>query len=316
MIKVVATVLAPLVVLALAACTGPSPAPAAGTAPGTCLSAYNGTDADRTSAVACTEEHLFDVFGTAVWPGMADALAAGDAGDLHDQLVDAGSTPLSEAYWDWALPNCTSMMREAIGLTGEIDGVSLDDLDAVPPGPWLRDASLPAREAFIAGDHTTLCSVTWTDQDDRDRAVAYPEGVTVLDMLGSGFPSDQRSCFTRVDNDYTPTACDEPHSGQYLLVFDGLPSLGAEWLATKEVGVGFPDYSALDDYCTVALDRILPGILDPADRIVWSDDWGTAGWEDYDGSIDPTREYPMYCAILAPDSGTLTGDAIAALAAG
>ena len=318
MLKIVAPVFASLAVLALAACSPSVPAPDPGTVPGTCLADYNGPDADRTSVVECTEEHVFDVLGTAVWPGMEDALKQTDPGELHDQLVDAGSTELSEQYWDWALPNCNAIMRGAIGLTGAIDGVSVDDLDAFVAGPWERDASLPSREAFIAGDHTTVCSFTWVDLDQQARTVAYPTGVTGLDLLAATFPSDQRTCFTRdpqANPSYRVTPCDEPHSGQYLLVIDGLPSLGADWLATKEVGVGFPDYTTLDDYCTIALDTVFPGLLDSPDWIVWSDDWGTAGWEDYDGTIDETRAYPMYCAVIAPDSGTITGDVLSGTAA-
>ena len=315
MLKVVTILFTPLVALALAGCSSPAPDPA--TVPGACLSAYNGPDADRTSVVACTEDHIFDVFGTALWPGMEDALAAGEAGDLYDLLLDRDSSALAAEYWDWALPQCNSVMREAIGLTGEINGVTMDELDAVIPGLWFRDASLPARDVFIAGDHSTLCSFSWTDLDGAARTVAHPEGVTGLDLMAPTFAADLRSCFTRdpdANPSYTGTSCDEPHSGQYLLVVDGLPSLGADWLATKEVGVGFPDYTVLDEYCTVALETVFPGILDSPDWIVWSDDWGTAGWEDYDGTIDPTRAYPMYCAVIAPDEGTITGDVLAGTA--
>ena len=69
-------------------------------------------------------------------------------------------------------------------------------------------------------------AASWTDIDDQDRTVAYPAGVTGLDQLASTFPADQRSCFTRDPNanpSYRTTPCDEPHSGQYLLVLDGLP---------------------------------------------------------------------------------------------
>ena len=324
------TVTAPLALLALlslAACTGPSPAPDgapnpdttvvadASVVPGACLEAYLRRDADRATLVECTEEHIFDVFGTAEWPGMADALAEVDPGELLDQIADPYSTPLSEAYWDWAHPTCNSVMRKAIGLTGTLDGLSMDELNMVPAGLWARDASLPAPDAFAAGDHSTLCSVTWTDVNNEARTVAYPAGMTGLDLLAATFPVDQRICFTEEPETgaHLTTACDEPHSGQYLLVFDGLPALGADYLATMVIGVGLSDYAVLDEYCTVALDTVFPGVLDSPDWIVWSDGWGTEGWEDYDGTIDPDNSYPMYCGVLAAgeDNGArITGDVL------
>lgn len=324
------TVTAPLALLALlslAACSGPSPAPDAAptpdasavadpsVTPGACLESYLARDADRSTLVECTEEHIFDVFGTAEWPGMADALAEVDPDELLEQIADPYSTPLSTAYWDWAHPTCNSVMRKAIGLTGTIDGLSMDDLNMVPGGMWGRDASLPAPDAFAAGDHSTLCSVTWSDVSFDARTVAYPAGMTGLDLLAPTFPADQRMCFTEDQETagHLTTPCDEPHSGQYLLIFNGLPALGADYLATMDLSVGLADYAVLDEYCTVALDTVFPGVLDSPDWIVWSDGYGTEGWEVYDGTIDPDLTYPMYCGVLAADEDNgarITGDVL------
>ncbi len=321
----VAVPLALLALLSLAACSAPSPTPDGAPAPdasavadpsvvpGACLESYLARDADRTTLVDCTDEHIFDVFGTAVWPDMEDALAEVDPGELLDQIADPYSTPLSTAYWDWAHPTCNSVMREAIGLTGTIDGLSMDELNMVPAGLWARDASLPAPDAFAAGDHTTLCSITWHDVNIEARTVAYPAGMTGLDLLAATFPVDQRTCFTQTDNGHITTACDEPHNGQYLLVFDGLPGLGADYLASYDPTAGFADYVLLDEYCTTALDTVFPGVLDSTDWIVWSDSWGTEGWEDYDGTIDPDKSYPLYCGVHATgedEDGLMTGEVL------
>lgn len=317
------------VVLLVAGCTAtaptpgpddsPEPAPAALTLePGSCLADYNGVDSDRSSLVACTAEHTFDVFEIATWPEMDAQLAATDAGDLYDEIMDEESTPRADEYWLWADDHCYSAFMAYIGLSSAvIDGLSAADLLASPAGRWELDYSLASREDFVSGDTSTVCSLVWFDEVGEQITIAHAEGVTVGDML-TDFTPELGACFTR-DPDaaeefkYVDVNCTSAHNGQYLLYVDGLAALGAEYMATVDPATTvFADYGPLDAFCTTAINEVYPGLLDDDTWKVWSDQvnrW--LGWENYEGTIDPALAYPVYCAVLtAADGATVVGDAI------
>ena len=60
-------------------------------------------------------------------------------------------------------------------------------MDLAVMGP-LTEYSLASREAFLAGDHTTVCAIRWTGFDDEERTVAYPEGITLADYADPAVP--------------------------------------------------------------------------------------------------------------------------------
>ena len=282
-------------------------------AAGACLADYNGTDSDRATLVECTEEHLFDVLGVVNWPDMASQVDASSAEEVFDDITGENPSVTGDLYWAWAIDACVGVMREVIGLDAEVEGKSADELDLIPADRWDMDVSLATREEFIAGDRTSLCSLTWRDADNDQTAIALPSGVTVRDMLTPSFPPELRNChhrFPDADPSYPPADCREPHHGQYLVIFDGAVALGADWVESKDPEGGFDDYAPLDEYCTVLLEAVHPGVLDNPDWIVWSDDWGTLGWESYDGTADPNQQYPAYCGILGADDAQITGDVI------
>ena len=76
----------------------------------------------------------------------------------------------------------------------------------------------------------------------------------------------------------------------------GLAALGADYMATVDPqSTVFADYGPLDAFCTELIDTALPGLLDSDDWGVWSDQVNRiAGWEEYDGTIDPSLTYPVY----------------------
>lgn len=299
--------------VALAGCTGAPSAP--GLEPGACLAEYNRDDSDRTSLVPCTEEHIFDVVSVVTWPEMEDRIAASSAVEVFDDIQSSIDTELNNAYWAWAYDECDVALRTAIGMDGvAIGGITSDAMNMKPSDHLLVDPSLASSEAFEAGEITTVCSARWGDVDNEEVALTYPAGITVLDLMSSDFPIDFRACFVRPDEgQYTRVACDDPHSGEYLVYFDGVESIGAEYLETfSPETLLFNDYAPLDESCTILLDAVYPGGLDTDEWIVWSDAIDNAqGWVDYAGVVDESLTYPIYCGIYAGNCGAMTGDVIA-----
>ncbi len=298
--------------LALTACAGVPPQ--AGLAPGTCLAGSNGSDSDRESIVDCATEHTFDVYATATWPGMDAAIAASDPGAVFDAIQADEASDTSDAYWTWAYEECSALFLDHIGLAEvSVDGKSAQELGLLPAGRWEYDYSLTTREEFVSGDHSTLCSMTWFDQTGTTIMVTHEAGVALSTML-SNFTTELQGCFTRdpqADPKYSDTNCTEPHNGQYLMYFDTLTALGADFVTSMDPETTiFPDYEPLDSFCTSVIDTVYPGVLDSPSWIVWSDQTGrNQGWKDFDGTIDPDQLYPGYCAILA-QTATLQGDVI------
>jgi hypothetical protein len=315
--------------LLLSGCTATAPTPgpdndpvptpeALALEPGACLADYNGVDSDRTSLVACTAEHAFDVFEIATWPEMDAELAATDAGDLYDEIMAEEATPRSNEYWAWADEHCYGEFLSYIGLSSAvIEGKTAEELAITPGGRWNLDYSLASRDAFVEGDTSTVCSLTWFDETGADITVAHADGVTAADLLGT-FTPELQTCYTRnpevTDNlRYVDKDCTTPHNGQYLLYLDGLAALGAEYMATMDPTTTlFADYGPLDGYCATAIEEVFPGLLDDDTWQPWADQVaGWLGWENYDGTIDPTLLYPVYCGVLTTTDGTtVVGDAI------
>lgn len=307
-----------ILVLLLSACTG---APAVPTIPvGTCIGEYIGADSDRETVVECTEPHQFDVIGTESWPEMAERIASNDAATVYDAIVgettDDAAVEIADAYWAWVNTRYYPLTTEATGLSSvSIGGVTATDMSLVPAGWWGWDASLATRDAFIAGDHTTLFSMTWFSAADEQIAPSYDAGVTVADMIAGTFPAELQGCFTRnpdAEPKYVNSECTVSHNGQYLFYADGLAALGADYMATVDPeSTVFSDYSPLDAFCSELIDTALPDLLDSDDWAVWSDQVNRlAGWEEYDGTIDPSLQYPVYCAILTTGGKTIAGDVI------
>jgi len=310
------------IVLALAGCSAPAPTTdlsevAAQFPVGTCIGEYIGIDSDRTTVVDCTEDHQFDVFGVDVWPEMAAEIAASDAGAVYDAITGEEASDMGNAYWDWAYARALPLYLEAIGVSDvTIDGKSTEELEFSPGALSGWDYSLPQRDEFVGGNHTTLFSATWLSPEGEVIKVSHPEGVTIADTINGGLPADRQGCFTRDPNaqtKYTNTACTDNHNGQYLAYVNGRVALGAEYMATVDPETTvFADYGPLDEYCTNLIDTIYPGLLDSANWGVWSDQYGSnLGWRNYDGTIDPEQSYPVYCAVLTNESTTtLNGDVI------
>lgn len=298
--------------LALTACTGSS---APTIAVGTCLG-----DVDPVSFVECTEPHRADVIGSETWPDMAARIAASDAATVYDSIVgeitDDAAVETADAYWTWANSRFYPLTTEATGLGSvTVGGVSAADMSLIPGGWWSWDASLAARDAFIAGDHSTLFSMTWLTAGDEQASPSYAAGVTIADIIAGVFPAELQGCFTRDPNSepkYVDSECAAPHNGQYLFYADGLAALGADYMATVDPeSTVFSDYGPLDAFCSEVIGSALPDLLDSDDWGVWSDQVNRVdGWAEYDGTIDPSLRYPVYCAILATSGTSLTGDVI------
>ncbi len=299
--------------LTLTACSGLNPTPS-GTVAGTCLADYNGPDADRTSIVDCSQEHTFDVYASATWPGMDAAIADSDAEAVFDALTSDAASVVSDVYWAWAHAECSDRFIEHVGLDSvTIEGKSAQELGLLPGGRWDLDYSLDAREAFVGGDHSTICSLVWYDEAGDPATVKHEPGVSAATML-SNFTTELQGCFTRdpdADPRYSNTNCAEPHNGQYLMYLDALAALGADFVSSMDPETTiFADYEPLDSYCTTVIETVYPGVLDSPSWTVWSDQTGRfAGWQDYNGTVDADQIYPVYCAILAP-VGELRGDVI------
>ena len=306
-------------VLVLTGCSGAAPSPQIPV--GTCLEEYNGADSDRDTIVECTEPHQFDVIGSETWPEMAERIAATDAATVFDAITgetsDDAAVEIADAYWAWAATRYAPLTIEATGLTSvTVGGVTAVDMELVPGARWGWDASLATRDAFIAGDHATLYSMTWFNAAGDQIAASHPADVTIADIMSGTFTPELQGCFTRdpdAEEKYVNTECAVSHNGQYLFYADGLAALGADYMATVDPqSTVFADYGPLDAFCTELIDTALPGLLDSDDWGVWSDQVNRiAGWEEYDGTIDPSLTYPVYCAILTTGGKTIAGDVLA-----
>lgn len=284
----------------------PSPEPPDPPAAGTCLAGRADGIIDRASAVPCTEEHLFDVTGVVTWDGMDAAIDAGDAESVYNAIDNGRNADYDSAMFD----ACDELNRQVLGISGvSVNGVDAASMDLTVMGP-LTDFSLADREAFVAGDHTTVCAVRWTDFAGDERTVAYPDGVGLADYADPAFPSDLHVCAVSDGTANTFLDCADPHESQQVLSFQGIDTVGAEWIATvNPADLSVPDYTVPDAVCADLVAQAFPGLNGP--WVVWSNIFtGSSGWEGFDGTVDPSAGYYFSCDLNAPDDTTfLVGDA-------
>ena len=292
----------------LAGCSAAEP----GIPVGTCLAETIGEDADFTSVVECDEPHRYDVVGTALWPEMEERISLDGAEEVYDDI----SALRLDAYWNWTDDACQALFRQSQDLDElVVEGKSGDDLNLNPIGTFFIDASLPAREAFLDGDTTTLCSIGWLDAEGERTALSFPSGVDIGGFVtGDIGVVDAYSCFDRRgQDDQSAIPCSEPHNGEYLVVFDGAVALDPAWIASLDPeSLGADDYTELDEVCAPLLNAVHPGLLDDPGWIVWGDhlrNFG-GGWTDFDGTVDLDQRYMFYCGVLRSDDSTVTGSVV------
>jgi hypothetical protein len=293
--------------LVLAGCTS-----SGGLARGTCLEFANGEFADLTSVVGCDEEHRFDVVGTVSWPEMQASVD-----ELGAEAVYAAITDFSlDAYWEWVPRACEQQLREAVGLSEvSVDGKNGEELQLNPAAQYYIDHSLASLEVFLEGNRSTTCSVAWTSANNALTPLAHAEGATITGFVsGELGVLEAYSCFTRFGaGDQPPTACDEPHNGEYLLVFDGGAGLSSDFIESFDpVTTTAPDYSELDAFCESLINAVHPQLLDDGSWMVWGDhllSFG-GGWDGFDGTFDPDERYMFYCGVLRSADDSVTGSVV------
>lgn len=272
---------------------------------GSCLDGMSGADSDRRSVVDCDQPHLFEVTAVTEWPGMADAIEeAGGAAEAWDALhVIVGSTgePEDPEYTEWASKTCESAAQRALRIDDvEVDGKTAGDI-------WLRigagygvDLSLDTRDGFIAGDHTTVCSVAWYDARNQPRKVTFEKGTSFADAAGPNFPLKHRECW---DTDYYVTPCTLPHGAQVLLGFEGVAAFGADFVETVGNGEATEkEWNLADDLCEELLFQALPGSADFGPDLGYLTEVGIGpSWDEFDGAVVPGEPYPFVCLALGPD---------------
>ena len=281
----------------------PKPVPPAA---GTCLADRVDGTIDRTSVVPCTEQHLFDVIGTVTWDGMDAAIADSDAEGAYNAITNGRVAEFDSAMFDAR----DELTQQLLGIDGvSTNGVDAASMDLMVMGP-LTEFSLADRDTFVAGDHTTVCVVRWTDFSDVERTVAYPDGIGVADYADPAFPTDLHVCAVIDGTANTFLDCADPHESQQLLAFRGIDAVGAEWIATvNPADLSVTDYSVPDAVCADLVAQAFPGLTGP--WVVWSNIFGgSSGWDGFDGTVDPDAGYYFSCDLHAADDTTyLVGDA-------
>ncbi len=273
---------------------------------GDCLAGRTDGIIDRDSVVPCTEDHLFDVVGTVTWDGMDAAIADSDAAAVYTAITSGRNADFDSAMFD----ACDALNRQVLGIDGvSTNGVDAASMDLTVMGP-LTDFSLASRDAFVAGDHTTVCVMRWTDFDDVERTVAYPDGFGLADYADAAFPTDLHVCAVSEGTANSFLDCADPHESQQVLSFQGIDTVGAEWIATVNPDdLSVPDYTVPDAVCVDLVAQAFPGLTGP--WVVWSNIFtGSSGWDGFDGTVDPEAGYSFSCDLNAPDDATLlVGDA-------
>jgi hypothetical protein len=284
------------VFLLLSACSAlpltvdePTPTPATTVAaelqPGDCLQSFDGTDSDRTSVIACTEPHAFDVVGFALWPGMDPAIAAADARDVFDALTEEPSD-LGSEYFAWATATCARLLREATGVDSlAIGDVTGNDVQLLPGGSFNLDLSLANHGKFVLEkDHRTLCSVAWLDAEGQPAEVAWPAGVDIRSILTASMPTEAHYCYVIGKDQTTQNQidCDEPHVGERTAQIALGAALGPGLVSSvTSTGGSDTDWAAIDAFCATVNNAVVPGGVDPTTWTSWSNLAGSYGDDDY-----------------------------------
>ena len=279
---------------------------------GTCLASRADGLIDRASVVPCTEPHLFDVTGVVTWDGMDAAIADSDAEKVFNAITNGRVADFDSAMFD----ACDELNRQVLGIAGvSANGVDAASMDLGAMGP-LTDFSLADQAAFVAGDHTTVCAVRWTDFDDVERTVAYPDGVGFADYASAAFPTDLHVCAISADTTNTFLNCADAHESQQLLSFRGIDVVGADWIATvNPADLSVPDYTVPDAVCVDLVTQAFPELPDGGWQ-VWANIFtGSSGWDGFDGTVDPDAGYYFSCDLNAAEDGTaILGDAFSGTA--
>jgi hypothetical protein len=252
---------------------------------GDCLEKFDSGDSDRTSVVACTQPHAFDVLGFAMWPGMDAAIAADDAKGVFDALTGEANS-LGSDYFAWASATCAQLLRESTGVDSLAVGDKIgNDLGLLPGGSFYIDNSLANHGKFVLEkDHRTLCAVAWLDVDGAPANVTWPSGVDIRSVLTPSMPAVGHYCFTIDDDQVTETqvGCDEPHVGERTAQIDLAASLGATIVASLSANGGTDtDWATIDAFCATVNDAVVPGGIDPALWISWSNLVGAYGDDNF-----------------------------------
>ena len=265
---------------------------------GTCLADMNGYDSDRRSIVACTELHLYDVVGSAEWPGMAGAIEEeGGARKVFDLIIGQDTGSMVANYWEWATEFCSTALRDTIGWSTTVT----DDLWVMPAGAYGVDLSLASRADFLAGDHVTLCSAIWWE------SLAYDSEITIESMLESEFPLETRDCWVETELSLEFAYCDQPHTDQSVLTFDGQAAFGIDFIKDPEA-MSDDDWMTVSDRCW-ELTRLLLPDFDSDTMYTWAAPSEGPAWDELaSGTPDPGQSYFYSCGIAMHDGSSFTGD--------
>jgi hypothetical protein len=278
---------------------------------GDCLDGMIGFDSDRNAVVDCDTAHLYEVTAIAEWPGFDAAIAeTGDAGAAWD---DVNLSEEVSPYWAWASTTCSKASRDVLGVDDvEVQGHTAAELWLTVGGEYGIDQSLPSRSGFLAGDHRTVCSIAWYDEQQEPRRVTLPDGVRFADITGPEFDVGLHDCWSE---NYAQIDCERPHYGQVLAGFEGLNAFGDEFVGRAADGVQTEeDWMASDAFCTELLGQVLPETADLDGLTVIADIAPGVGWVEWNGDVDPDHPYSFACLAVGPEFEPVSGDVFAGTA--
>jgi hypothetical protein len=278
---------------------------------GDCLDGMIGFDSDRNAVVDCGAAHRYEVTAVAEWPGFAAAIAeSGDAGAAWD---DVNLSEEVSPYWMWASTTCSKASRDALGVDDiEVQGHTAAELWLTVGGEYGIDQSLPSRTGFLAGDHRTVCSVAWYDENQEPRRVTLPDGLRFADITDPGFDAGLHDCWSDA---YVLTDCEQPHYGQVLAGFDGLDAFGDQFVVRAGNGTQTDeDWESSDAFCADLIGQALPETVDLDGLAVIADISPGAGWLAWDGDLDPAYSYRFACLAIGPGFEPVSGDVFAGVA--
>jgi hypothetical protein len=275
---------------------------------GSCLDGMNGNDSDRSAIVSCTDQHLYEVTGIAEWPGMAALIAAGDAGQVWDDLHASDGSGAGGDYLTWASRECQRAALDVLGISGlVVNGDTALDVRLTAGGGYGIDLSLGSRREFVAGDHRTVCSVAWYEDGPVPRSVTDPDGVGFAGYLGPGVPLSLRECW---DIEGYVVPCTRPHGYQVVAGFDGAGVFDPDIIDRTATGeLTDDDYAVIDEFCAQLSDALRPGKVAPPAAGFLGESTNAQAWDDYDGTVDPDGGYFYTCLVRPNDTDSrLTGD--------
>lgn len=289
--------------------TAPDLAPDGPVAVGSCLDRMNGRDSDRTSIVACIEPHLFEVTSIEEWPGMASMLEGSDPGKVWDAIHLVDGSGDGADYSEWASRECQDATLDVLDLNQvSMAGISSSKLKLIAGGSYGIDLSLGSRDEFVAGDHRTICSVAWYDQDGP-REVVDPSGIGFAGYLGPGVPISERECW---DSKGYEVSCTRPHAAQVVASFEAVDVFDDDIIEhTYDDTMTDDDYDLTDSFCDALMEQLLPRHVSGEVGYLAEASQGY-GWDDWDGKVSDDGGYFYSCLLVARDTeALLSGDVFA-----